>query len=175
MAQKESVVIDFFFKHLKPKDMMSYKSVYIFSATDEDNNSRTILHQAMPLTLTNDYKPKQVLVVHTDVSHLSLKHNNNLSFINLNNGKSFFHVPFEDGTFSINEAKNKEENPLDIFTIREKELIKKISEGLSTEEIAEQMNISIHTLRTHRKNILKKSSFKNIHEVVAQFLMSEMI
>ncbi|MFO7743967.1 MAG: LuxR C-terminal-related transcriptional regulator [Psychroflexus sp.] len=175
LAKKESVVVDFFYNYLPAKEMMSYKSVYIYTIRDVDGNLRTILHQATPLTLTKGYKPKQVLVVHTDVSHLFVQHKDSLSFINLNNGKSFFNVTYNDGVFNANKSGNKQGDPFSDFTPKEKELIKKISEGLSTDVIAEQMNISIHTLRTHRKNILKKSSFKNIHEVVAQFLMAGVI
>ena len=42
------------------------------------------------------------------------------------------------------------------FTQREDDIIKRISAGHSTQQIAEQLFISTHTVGTHRKNILKK-------------------
>lgn len=42
------------------------------------------------------------------------------------------------------------------LTYREKEIISLIANGKSSQEIAEQLFISIHTVSTHRKNIIKK-------------------
>lgn len=46
---------------------------------------------------------------------------------------------------------------------RETELIHLIAEGLTNKEIAEKLFLSVHTIKTHRKNIIKKLgfSFKN--------------
>ena len=173
--KKESIVVNFFYYYLRPSERLSYKSVYTFKVSDHENNLRTILHQATPLTLTKDHKPKQFLVVHTDISHLYIHKNCNVNFINLNGDNSFFDVPCDKKVFNPNECKQNLKNPLDIFTTREKDIIKKISQGFCTEAIAEQMNISVHTLRTHRKNILKKSNYNNINELVAQFVMIEMV
>lgn len=171
VAKKEAVAVDFFYNHLPASEIISYKSVYTYTIRDIDDNPHTILHQATPLTLNHNNKPEHILVVHTDVSHLYPQHTDNLSFVNLNNGKSFHEVCYDDGVFNPIKRRNKQEVSFKNFTHREKELIIKISEGLSSKDIAEHLNISIHTVRTHRKNILKKSNFKNIHEVVAKFLM----
>lgn len=42
------------------------------------------------------------------------------------------------------------------LTIREKEIIKQISMGKTNKEIGDTLNISPHTVHTHRKNIMKK-------------------
>lgn len=47
---------------------------------------------------------------------------------------------------------------------KEKEVVQLIINGLSTEEISNQLDISIHTVRTHRKNIYKKL---NVHNVIS--------
>ena len=44
------------------------------------------------------------------------------------------------------------------FTKREVELIRLLSEGLSSREIADRLSISHHTVDTHRRNMLKKCS-----------------
>ncbi len=58
-------------------------------------------------------------------------------------------------------------NPLDIeLSDREKEIIRLISEGLSTQEIADKVFLSKHTVNTHRKNILSKLNVKNSAGVI---------
>lgn len=44
---------------------------------------------------------------------------------------------------------------------REKEIIKLIANGNNTEEISKILNLSEHTINTHRKNILKKLELHN--------------
>ncbi len=52
------------------------------------------------------------------------------------------------------------------LTKREVEIIKCLSDGLSSIEMAEKLFISEHTVRTHRKNILKKTGFASSSQVV---------
>lgn len=48
-----------------------------------------------------------------------------------------------------------------IFSKRELEISELLSQNLSSKEIAQQLNISNHTVDTHRRNILKKTGLKN--------------
>jgi DNA-binding NarL/FixJ family response regulator len=60
------------------------------------------------------------------------------------------------------EAKNGEEaSPL---TVTEKELLKAIALGKTTKEIAAERFLSVHTVMTHRKNIVRKLKVNNAHE-----------
>ena len=47
------------------------------------------------------------------------------------------------------------------LTEREKNVLRLVSIELSTSEIAERMNISHHTVESHRKKLLKKLNVKN--------------
>ncbi|QHV96860.1 response regulator transcription factor [Spirosoma endbachense] len=51
---------------------------------------------------------------------------------------------------------------------RETEIVNLIAEGKTNKEIAEKLFLSIHTIKTHRKNIIKKLgfTFKNASELV---------
>ena len=49
---------------------------------------------------------------------------------------------------------------------REKKVLNLISEGKLSKEIADNLCISVHTVNTHRKNILKKLKVKNSAEAV---------
>jgi DNA-binding NarL/FixJ family response regulator len=52
------------------------------------------------------------------------------------------------------------------LTVREIEIIKLVSEGKSAQEIADQLFLSLHTVDTHRRNILGKLKLKNIADLV---------
>jgi len=43
-----------------------------------------------------------------------------------------------------------------------------ICDGFSSKQIAEKLNISIHTINNHRKNMLGKTNCKNLSELVAR-------
>jgi DNA-binding CsgD family transcriptional regulator len=45
---------------------------------------------------------------------------------------------------------------------REKEILVLLVRGLSHKEIAEQLNISVHTVTSHRKNIIEKTGIKSL-------------
>ncbi|MCA6436408.1 MAG: response regulator transcription factor [Bacteroidetes bacterium] len=51
-------------------------------------------------------------------------------------------------------------------TERETEIIKAIAEGLSNKLIADKLNLSTHTVNTHRKNIMQKLGVNNTAGVV---------
>ena len=52
------------------------------------------------------------------------------------------------------------------LTDREKQVLGMICKELSTHEIAERLNISSHTVETHRRNLLSKTGSKNVAGLV---------
>ena len=54
----------------------------------------------------------------------------------------------------------------DLFTNRELDIIKEIAKGKSSQEIAESLEISKHTVATHRKKIMKKSGCHSAEELL---------
>ncbi len=52
------------------------------------------------------------------------------------------------------------------LTPSETEIVKLISDGLTTKEIADKKHISFHTVVTHRKNIFRKLGINNASELV---------
>lgn len=49
---------------------------------------------------------------------------------------------------------------------REIEILECIALGLNSPEIAEKLFISVHTVRTHRKNIIKKLQLESGYELL---------
>ena len=60
---------------------------------------------------------------------------------------------------------NKNAN-IPVITRREKEVLQLIAEGMTNNEIAEKLFVSVTTIDTHRKNLLAKFNAKNVAELV---------
>ena len=58
---------------------------------------------------------------------------------------------------------------LDIVSNRERDIIRLIITKNTSEAIAEKLNISIHTVNTHRRNILKKINIDSTYELISYF------
>lgn len=56
------------------------------------------------------------------------------------------------------------------FTAREFEIIMLIKSGLNSEQIAEKLFLSVHTVNTHRRNILAKSDKKTMSDLIYDLL-----
>lgn len=56
---------------------------------------------------------------------------------------------------------NEERNTKEQLSQREIDVLKQLVQGLSNKEIADHLNISIHTVISHRKNIVQKTGIKS--------------
>jgi len=54
----------------------------------------------------------------------------------------------------------------ELLSMREKEVLQLLAEGKSNKDIADLLFISIHTVRRHRENIMKKLNLKGIPDLV---------
>ena len=66
---------------------------------------------------------------------------------------------------SMRENNSKSMHSMEI-TDREKDVLRLIADGLTTNEIADKLFISAHTVNTHRKNLLSKLDIKNTASLV---------
>ena len=55
---------------------------------------------------------------------------------------------------------------LQSLTKREKEILKLIVKGVKSKEVADSLHISVHTVSTHRANIMEKLNVKSMAELV---------
>ncbi len=59
---------------------------------------------------------------------------------------------------------------MDTITVREREVLEFLAQGLSTKEIAARMSISFHTVESHRKNLRFKFAAKNSAELLMKVM-----
>jgi DNA-binding NarL/FixJ family response regulator len=78
-----------------------------------------------------------------------------------------------------NLLQNKKQNPdiqeCPLLTSTEMEVLKLITLGKTTKEIAEERISSVHTITTHRKNIFRKIGVNNVHEATKYALRAGII
>jgi len=72
----------------------------------------------------------------------------------------------QDLMYNLVKRMNVSRQKSDILTEREKEVLLLISEGMSNQEIADELNLSKRTVDKHRENILSKTQTKNTAELI---------
>jgi DNA-binding CsgD family transcriptional regulator len=152
----EKTVVEFF-DSIDPNKIPNYKIQYDFRIKKADNNYIRILHQLVVLQ-NNKNVLQRSFGLHTDITHIKPEGIPLLSIIGLENEPSYFNI--QPATFFTKS--------LSIFTVRESEILRFIIEGKKSVEIANCLCISIHTVNSHRKNILEKSDTKSVTELVSK-------
>jgi two-component system, NarL family, response regulator NreC len=84
-------------------------------------------------------------------------------------GKSFFspkvsRILLEDYMRKL--RKTGAEDSYDLLSAREREILQLVAEGKSSKEIANLLNLSVHTVETHRGNIMQKLNLRGIPELI---------
>ena len=68
-----------------------------------------------------------------------------------------------------------DEPDTDPLSDREKEVLVCLSKGLKNNEIADTLNISVHTVITHRKNIVRKTGIKSVSALTVYAILNNLI
>ena len=69
----------------------------------------------------------------------------------------------------------KQEKEISPLTATEKEILRALSMGKTTKEIAAERFLSVYTVMTHRKNIFRKLQVNNAHEAVRYALRAGIV
>lgn len=80
-------------------------------------------------------------------------------------GKKYYSSELLDLMLDLNMGKQTTEESK-ALTPSEIEIVKLVSQGFTTKEIAFRKNISFHTVNTHRKNIFRKMEISNVSELI---------
>lgn len=148
-----------FFKALPFDRIKNYKVQYDFRVKSKTNKYVRILHQAIQVDYdeSNFYR---TLCLQTDISHIKPDGKPCFSIIGLDGEPSYYNIQHIE-VFS---------KSYDLFTTREREILKYIVEGKSSKDIANKLFISIHTVNTHRKNILNKAGTKTPLDLIRKVM-----
>lgn len=124
---------------------------------------RQIIHDfpdMICMALVSSYVDRNVLKQYNDV-------------IELNDGKqkviSKIYASLNDSGSNASQTENIE------LSNRETDVLVAIAKGLTNKEISEQLFISVHTVITHRKNIIKKTGIKSVSGLTVYALLNNLI
>jgi DNA-binding CsgD family transcriptional regulator len=142
----------------KAQDLyIAEKGNLLLSSSMRIRNSKgefsNVLLQNYLFYTTIPYKTVFFLKIHTNIDWFKKIKNGYHYYIG--NDLSFFRYPDEKMLMTGN-----------VFTDREFEIIRLIGSGLSSEQIAEKLFVSLNTINTHRRNILKKTGKPHIFELI---------
>ncbi|MDR2385160.1 MAG: response regulator transcription factor [Tannerella sp.] len=125
--------------------------------------------------IKNEY-PKTVLVAlvyqYVEISALNLFH----GILDIRERKSVINETINEIYFSVNteEQHHDEKNSYELSK-REINILILIAKGLMNKEIAGRLNISVHTVISHRKNITRKTNIKSAAGLTMYALMNNLV
>lgn len=120
-----------------------------------DGNFRNTLVQCYLFFCRDPFNTVFLLQVNTNISWFrKIKHGYHYY---LGDDLSYFRYPDE----TLLKTGN-------IFSTREFDIIRLLSEGLSSEQIATKLFLSPHTINTHRRNILRKTRMQSTNELILE-------
>jgi DNA-binding NarL/FixJ family response regulator len=94
--------------------------------------------------------------------------------VDIREEKEHISVILLDSCSSLNTMDVPEDNGYEL-TKRETDVLVLIAKGLMNKEIAERLNISIHTVISHRKNISRKTNIKSVAGLAMYALMNNLV
>ncbi|MDR0700658.1 MAG: response regulator transcription factor [Tannerella sp.] len=94
--------------------------------------------------------------------------------VDIREEKEHISVILLDYCSSLNTGDVSEDNSHEL-TKREIDVLVLIAKGLMSKEIAERLNISVHTVISHRKNISRKTNIKSVAGLAMYALMNNLV
>lgn len=164
VAKAEDFLARFFLEELSRKKLLRYKNSYNFRVRVKNGAYVLFNHQALMLTLDENDGYGKSLNILTRIDHLSTTCNYKVSLIGLHGEPSYMNLSVDENA----------DAPI-LFSKREMDIIRNISEGLSSIEIAQKLFITESTVKKHRNNILNKANCKNTAHLIRVCILQGLI
>lgn len=145
-----------FWRDLPPEKVFKYKTRYDFRIRCKDGSHKRLLQQVAVIQSDEEGAVLRTFVIFTDISHLKQSNRMVLSIIGLEGEPSYIDI----------QPVQKLTPHKSILTKREKEVFQLLTREYQTREIAGMLDISPHTVSSHRKNILRKTGTSSVLQLV---------
>lgn len=142
-------------RSLSDEAMKSFKSFIDLQVVGEDGKVNRVLHEGVSLKRDPEGNITFMLALISKITNLKRDNRQHLRLTDVNN-----HLIFE-----INNADNSCRQ-LEKMTDRELQIARLTGKKLTSEEIAKALFISIHTVNTHRQNMLRKFDMADTMELL---------
>ncbi|SEA13803.1 LuxR C-terminal-related transcriptional regulator [Microbulbifer marinus] len=161
VSKAETAAFELIYGQIAPEKRTRYKISYCFRFKTADGSYQLFNHQAIVLNTDDQGRLSKALNIHTNISHLTSENNYRVSAIGMLGEPSFLNINAK----ASNTSSSLIAAP---FSEREMEVIKLMSTGMTSTEIAAELCISPNTVKNHRKNILQKSQCKNTGQLMTK-------
>jgi DNA-binding CsgD family transcriptional regulator len=131
-----------------------------------DGSHIRVMRQSTILETDENGAMVSTLSICTDISHLKMEG----KIVGRVEGPSSQMAQFDDLTNGGNITSRKIE-----ISVREAEILSLIAIGKTSQEISNTLNISLHTVNTHRRNILEGSGYRNMTQLIMEALKQGLI
>ncbi|WP_234110854.1 response regulator transcription factor [Chryseobacterium sp. R2A-55] len=147
-------------KEIGFEHMMHLKSSYCFRMRMASGAYEMFHHQSIPTVRSEEGEFLEAVNIHTHIHHLAPKNNYHVVVSGIGERNDFHKMQWPPNL----ELHSKPHG----LSRRETEIIALLAKGFNTMQISERLCISIHTVRTHRKNILQKTKCRNSSELIGK-------
>lgn len=151
--------IALFFQKLPIEKLTKYKSRYDYRIQKSNGQYMRILQQVIVLEHDDAGNVLKSLCVHTDISHLKEDGKPLLSLIGIDGEPSYI---------NMNAAQKYVASSF--LSKRQKQILNLLINGKISKEIADELSLSVQTIETYRKNMLKKTQTVNTAELIAKVI-----
>lgn len=134
-----------------------------FNSCIDNVSTRSFLRNVTLLSRDKNNLPQLVLTTISDITHIN--GSQEIAQVDIKN--------YVDGKNCLGEELSKLKERLVsifksdvVFTKREKQILKLISEGMTSMQIANELNISTATVNTHRQNLIKKNNVSSTSALI---------
>ncbi len=138
-----------------PEERTNYKFTYDFRVIDINGGVHQIHLQHFFYELGKNLLPNRVICLATDITILKVAGTPKMHIYSIKNG--------------LNSLLNSNINSALQLTKKEKEIIEYLVKGYTSQDIADAIGLSKHTVDTHRRNMLKKNDCSNTSELFSLY------
>ena len=168
LKPREEVGAEFYFNFLPKEERAQYKSCYTVKIIDLKGAYRLFLMQTVALNLTEKGKMTHTMSVYTDVTDLNIPYQTEMHFIGINGRPSYQNIPIgREPDFIISDS--------NVLSEREAQVLSQFATGYTQKEVAQQLDLSVNTVRSHADNILSKLEVNNQTEAIRVALQRGLI
>ncbi|KQT16419.1 LuxR family transcriptional regulator [Chryseobacterium sp. Leaf404] len=158
VLKAENIVVDKI-KQIGVEHQLLLKPSYCFRMKTKKGKYELFHHQAIHTLMDESNRLYQAINIHTNIQHITPQNPYTVLITGISPRKDFHQ-------FTVQPVEDKDALNIPKLTSRETEILVLIAKGYSGAEISKMLILSEHTIRTHRKNILRKTESRNCKELI---------
>jgi DNA-binding CsgD family transcriptional regulator len=132
----------------------------------KDGSKIHVLIQGIPVLFNDKMEAIMFLIITTDISAMKTDHKFSHFIIDASDENDIKKIVTDHSSEENDDFSNQSPSPA------EKKILVQISQGLSSKQIADKLFLSEHTVKTHRKNLMKKNQCGSSSELVRKAILN---